>query len=223
MQALGNGTFLVSMRDTWAAYLVNIRTGHIIWTLGGRHSSFRLGPKADFQWQHDVTLQPGNVVTMFDDHCCQLTSGGTYVSASAPSRGLTLKLDLHAHTATRVTDYGVNLQIDSDYMGDEQPLPNGNVLVGWGSTPYISEYTHSGTQIFGAVLPGEDLTYRALVEPWVGLPLTAPAGAARTSAGASRRSTRAGTAPPQVASWRVLAGPQRHGALGGGERQALRV
>ncbi len=206
VQALGNGTFLVSMRDTWAAYLVNIRTGHIIWTLGGRHSSFKLGPKADFQWQHDVTLQPGNVVTMFDDHCCQLTSGGTYVSASAPSRGLTLKLDLRAHTATRVTDYGVDLQIDSDYMGDEQPLPNGNVMVGWGSTPYISEYTRSGTQIFGAILPGEDLTYRALVEPWVGLPLTPPAGAARTSAG--RTTVYASwNGATQVASWQVLAGP----------------
>ena len=63
---LGNGTFLVSMRDTWAAYLVNIKTGKIEWTLGGRHSSYRFGPRAAFQWQHDVRLQPGGVVTMFD-------------------------------------------------------------------------------------------------------------------------------------------------------------
>ena len=104
-----------------------------------------------------------------------------------------------------MTDYGVDLQIDSDYMGDEQPLPNGNVMVGWGSTPYISEYTHSGTQIFGAILPGEDLTYRALVEPWVGLPLTPPAGAARTSAG--RTTVYASwNGATQVASWRLLAG-----------------
>jgi hypothetical protein len=44
LQLLGNGTFLVSMRDTWAAYLVNIRTGAIEWTLGGKHSSFTFGP-----------------------------------------------------------------------------------------------------------------------------------------------------------------------------------
>ena len=30
VQVLGHGTLLVSMRDTWAAYLVNIRSGQII-------------------------------------------------------------------------------------------------------------------------------------------------------------------------------------------------
>ncbi len=32
-----DGTFLVSMRNTWAAYLVDIATGEIQWTLGGKH------------------------------------------------------------------------------------------------------------------------------------------------------------------------------------------
>ena len=89
----GNGTFLVSMRDTWAAYLVNIDSGKIEWTLGGKHSSFKFGPGAAFQWQHDVALQPGSTVSLFDDHCCQLTGGGTYVPPTGPSRGLVLKLD----------------------------------------------------------------------------------------------------------------------------------
>jgi hypothetical protein len=40
----------------------------------------RSAPNAEFQWQHDVKLQPGGEVTMFDDHCCQLTGGGTYVA-----------------------------------------------------------------------------------------------------------------------------------------------
>ena len=40
---LGNGTFLVSMRNTWAVYLVDIeKTGKIEWTLGGKHSSFKV-------------------------------------------------------------------------------------------------------------------------------------------------------------------------------------
>src|SRR5580692_5848629 len=86
-----NGSFLVSMRDTWAAYLVDIATGRIEWTLGGRRSSFKFGPGAAFAWQHDVKLEDGSTVSLFDDHCCQLTGGGTYVSPSAPSRGLVLK------------------------------------------------------------------------------------------------------------------------------------
>ena len=47
--------FLVSMRDTWAAYLVNIDTGTI--DLDARRQALELQvrpPGADFQWQHDV-------------------------------------------------------------------------------------------------------------------------------------------------------------------------
>ena len=40
----GSGTFLVSMRNTWGAYLVDSASGRIIWTLGGKNSSFKFGP-----------------------------------------------------------------------------------------------------------------------------------------------------------------------------------
>ena len=36
----GDDRFLVSMRDTWAAYLVDIDSGKIDWALGGKHSDF---------------------------------------------------------------------------------------------------------------------------------------------------------------------------------------
>ncbi|HEX4032991.1 MAG TPA: MFS transporter [Solirubrobacteraceae bacterium] len=207
----GNNAMLVSMRDTWAAYLVNLRPGkgrgHIIWTLGGRHSSFQIAKGADFQWQHDVKLQPGNVVTMFDDHCCQLTGGGTYVAPSASSRPLTLKLNLANHTtrmlSADVTSNGQSLGIASDYMGSTQPLPNGNTMVGWGSTDFMSEYSPNGTEVLGAVWPGSNLSYRAVIEPWVGLPLTPPVGAART---AGKRTTvyASWNGATRVAAWRVL-------------------
>ena len=93
----GDGTFVVSMRNTWAAYKVNIATGKIQWELGGRHSSFKIAKGADFQWQHDVVVYPGSLVTMFDDHCCQITGGGTYVNPTSYSRGLVLKLDQSTH------------------------------------------------------------------------------------------------------------------------------
>ncbi len=44
LELSGDGTFLVSMRNTWAAYLVNAATGKIEWTLGGKRSSFTFGP-----------------------------------------------------------------------------------------------------------------------------------------------------------------------------------
>lgn len=202
---VGNETFLVSMRDTWAAYLVNIKTGKIEWTLGGRKSSFKLGPGAEFQWQHDVKMQPGGIVTMFDDHCCQLTGGGTYVEASAPSRGLVLKLDEATHEAKKVTDYGAGYDVEADYMGDLQPLPNGNVMVGFGSEPYLDEFSADGKPVLEGKFPEPNLTYRATLDPWVGEPLYPPAGAARSSDG--RMTVYASwNGATQVRSWRVLAG-----------------
>jgi EmrB/QacA subfamily drug resistance transporter len=206
IDVLDDGSFVVSMRNTWAAYKVNIATGKIEWTLGGRHSSFKFGPGAGFAWQHDVVVYPGTpYVTMFDDHCCQITGGGTYVSPSAPSRGLVLKLNTAAHTATLAGQYSHGPGFDADYMGSVQPLAGGNELVGWGSAPYVSEYDASGHMLLDAVLPGHDLSYRAKLEPWVGLPLYPPAGAARA------RGTRtvvyaSWNGATRVASWRVMAG-----------------
>ena len=205
-----NGKLLVSMRNTWAAYLVDIDTGRIEWTLGGRHSSFRFGPGAEFQWQHDVALGVGGhaglAVSMFDDHCCQLTGGGTSVPATGPSRGLELKLDLGARTATLAAQYTGGGRFESEYMGDTQPLANGNVFVGWGSEPYLSEFSRSGKPLLEGKFPGPDLSYRAMVEQWVGLPLSPPVGAARRTAGATTVYV-SWNGATQVVSWRVLAGP----------------
>jgi len=204
IELAGNGAFLVSMRNTWAAYMVNTDTGAIEWTLGGRHSSFKFGPRADFQWQHDVALGRDQTVSLFDDHCCQLTGGGTYVPATGPSRGLVLKLDQQTRTAKLVAQYTRGGSFDADYMGDTQPLPGGNVFVGWGSEPYFSEYDSSGRLLFEGELPGPDLTYRATLQPWVGLPLTAPVGAARED---DHRTTvyASWNGATQLVSWRVLA------------------
>lgn len=206
IQSLGGGAFLVSMRNMWAAYRVNAETGKIEWTLGGRHSSFKFGPGAEFQWQHDVRINAGgSVVTVFDDHCCQLTGGGTSVHATGPSRGLVLHIDQSARTATLAGQYGQQGGFESEYMGDTQQLQGGNVFVGWGSEPYFSEYAANGKLLYEAQLPGSDLTYRASLEPWVGRPLGEPAGAARTS-GAGTTVYASWNGATEVASWRVLAG-----------------
>ncbi len=201
----GAGTFLVSMRNTWAAYLVDIDTGRIEWTLGGRHSSFKFGPGAAFQWQHDVKLQSGSTVSMFDDHCCQLTGGGTSVPATGPSRGLVLELNQSTHTATLVAQYPGGNQFETEYMGDTESLANGNTFVGWGSEPYFSEYSRSGQRLLQASFPGSDLSYRETIDPWVGEPLTPPAGAARQKDGGTTVYA-SWNGATRVVSWRVLAG-----------------
>ncbi len=213
LELAGNGkTFLVSMRNTWAAYLVNIATGRIEWTLGGKRSGFKFGPGAAFQWQHDVAFAPGSsaagprsTITMFDDHCCQLTGGGTSVPATGPSRGLVLDLDQHTRTATLAAQYPSGGEFETEYMGDTQPLANGNVFVGWGSEPYFSEFTRSGQRLLEGNFPGSDLSYRETLDPWVGLPLTPPVGAARRQ-GARATVYASWNGATRLASWRVLAG-----------------
>jgi hypothetical protein len=204
IQLVPGPKFVVSMRNTWAAYKVDTASGVIEWTLGGKHSSFRFGPRASFEWQHDVTLEPGGVVAMFDDHCCQITGGGTYVSPTAGSRALRLKLDLGARTATAYQQFSHGSRFDADYMGSIEPLPGGGAFVGWGSQPFFSEFSASGKLLLDVVLPRPDLSYRTTLEPWVGLPLEPPAGASRTHAGKTTvyASWNGSTA---LASWQVLA------------------
>jgi hypothetical protein len=201
----GDGRFVVSMRSTWAASLVSINTGRIEWTLGGKHSSFKFGSGAEFQWQHDVALHPGSTVSLFDDHCCQITGGGTYVSPTAPSRGLVLRLDQPAHTATLVAQYPHPDSFNAEYMGNTQQLPNGNVFVGWGSQPYLSEFGRSGKQLLDASFPTPDLSYRATREQWVGMPLDSPVGATRHQGGKATVYA-SWNGATKVVSWRVQAG-----------------
>ena len=141
---------------------------------------------------------------MFDDHCCQLTGGGTSVPATGPSRGLVLKLDQQTHTATLVAQYPGGNQFETEYMGDTQPLGNGNTFVGWGSEPYFSEYSSSGQRLLEGNFPGSDLSYRETLDPWVGLPLYPPVGAARQRDGKTTVYA-SWNGATQVTSWRVMA------------------
>jgi Arylsulfotransferase (ASST) len=71
-----DGNLLISSRFTWTIYKVNLRTGAMMWQLGGRHSTFAIkaapGQKLDsageiFAFQHDPEALGGNVYTVFDD------------------------------------------------------------------------------------------------------------------------------------------------------------
>ncbi|HET9023791.1 MAG TPA: MFS transporter [Burkholderiaceae bacterium] len=206
IQPVGTDKFLVSLRGTWAAYLVDIASGKIEWTLGGKHSSFEFGDGAKFEWQHDVELHDDSTVTLFDNHCCQITAGDTFVPPKAPSRPLTLKLDEAAKRVTLVKEQPRADNFHARYMGNAQFLENGNVFVGWGSQPFLSEYDSDGNLVLDGRLPGPDQTYRARREKWVGKPLTKPAGAARgTSVYASWNGA------TEVKSWRVRAGDSATG------------
>src|SRR5262249_3365629 len=97
---------------------------------------------------------------------------------------------------------------DAAYMGNLQVLPNGNVFVGWGAQPYFSEYTKDGRLVLDGVLPSPDLSYRATLDQWVGLPLDRPRAAARRVAGGTTVYA-SWNGATNVAARRVLAGADR--------------
>jgi EmrB/QacA subfamily drug resistance transporter len=211
IELLPEGKFLVSMRNTWGAYLVDEASGKIEWTLGGRGNEFKFGPGAGFEWQHDVRMQ-GSTVSLFDDHCCQLTGGGTSVKATGPSRGLVLRLDQGARTATLASQYGQAEGFESEYMGDTQPLSGGGAFVGWGSERYFSEYDRSGKLVYEGILPEPDRSYRSQLEPWEGTPDTKPAGAARRE-GSATKVYASWNGATKLASWRVLGASSTGGSM----------
>ena len=54
-------------------------------------------------------------------------------------------------------------------MGNAQVLPNGNVVVGWGNEPYVTEFGPGGAILFDAKLPRGGQNYRAFRFAWSGI------------------------------------------------------
>jgi hypothetical protein len=201
-----NGNVLISARSTWAAYELQAGTGTIAWRLGGTNSSFTMGPGTSTAWQHDARLLPDGTVTTFDD--------GSNPQIHYQSRGVRVALDTTRHAARLIAAYphpgGALL---SDSQGNMQTLPDGNLVVGWGSIPSITEVAPNGRLLLDAHLPAGYSSYRAFRFPWTGHPLTSPAVSARELVtGDSVAVAASWNGAAEVASWRVLAGPSE-GAL----------
>jgi Arylsulfotransferase (ASST) len=210
IQLTGHETFFVSMRNTWSAYLVNRLTNGIEWTVSGnpKVSTFVLPANAQFQWQHDVQLHNGDVLSMFDDHCCGIkdikNGRAEFVTPIAPSRGLVLKLDLTNHTGSLVSQY-IRGKLVVPFLGSTELQPGGNVVLGWGNSQLFSEVSHKGKFLLDAAWPKPDINYRTYLQRWTGIPFFPPSGGVRNNQGKATVYA-SWDGDTQVVSWRVLAG-----------------
>jgi hypothetical protein len=198
IQQLPSGNLIVSARHTFAVYDIVPSSGKIKWIVGGKHSSFKIGPGANFEWQHDARLY-GWTLTLFND-------ADGYRKSESQSRAMTIWLHPNSMTATLTRAYMHNPPVLSDSEGNMQLLANNNVFVGFGSNPYFAEYTAAGQQLFSGrfVYPVE--FYRAYRSSWSGYPTGSPAiAASATSSGTTVYASWNGAT--QIATWRVLAGP----------------
>ncbi len=194
-----DGNFVISGRNTWAGYKVDHSTGNVIWRLGGKHSSFKLGSGASFAFQHDLRVRSGGdlFVTVFDD-------GAGPPSVHKESRGLKLFLDFKHKTAKVVAQYRHGPGLLANFEGNVQQLPGGDNFLGWGQQPYFTEFNSRSQTIFDARFVGGNSTYRAYRFPWTGTPHTAPAVAATTGRHATAYASWNGAT--NVAKWKVLGG-----------------
>jgi hypothetical protein len=193
-----DGNLLVSGRNTCAVYKISRKGGQVMWRLGGKRSSFRMGSGTTFWWQHHAHAQSANVVSLFDD--------GAAPAKETQSRGILLDLDTAAMRATLQASYTHSARLLASFEGSMQVLPDGRVLVGWGNLPYFSEYTQDGTLIMDGQFPAGDQSYRVFTSSWTGHPTDRPAVAARVNPAGGSVVYASWNGETQVASWTVLAG-----------------
>jgi hypothetical protein len=162
------GNLLIDARDTWSTYDVSPRTGNINWILGGKDSSFKEqaapGQTLDsageiFAWQHDPEALSNNLYTFFDDD-----SAGTPLLPY--SRAVYVALNFRTWTATLIQSDNQPESESAAAEGNAQTTLNGNLFVGWGVLPYISEFSPHGQLLWNAQFPTGVNTYRAYQLPW---------------------------------------------------------
>ncbi len=206
-----DGDLLVSARNTCAVYEIDRTTGRINWRLGGRRSDFRLGEGARFCRQHDARWADDGVMTLFDNRVAAPTEAGQ-------SRAIKLEVDERRRRVRLLRGYKHPRRFAVPNKGGARMLPNGNLIVGWGAVPAITEYTRRGRIVFDARFAGAgDGSYRALRARWTGQPVTRPSVAAERRGGrvAVWASWNGAT---EVARWEVVGDD---GAISAGRRRGF--
>jgi Arylsulfotransferase (ASST) len=194
-----DGDLLLSARNTSAIYKVSRPGGKVVWQLGGKRSSFRMGPGTTFWFQHHITPLTATTVSIFDD-------GGAPPQKERQSRGILLDLDTRSMRATLKKAYTHPAGLAAANQGSMQVLADGRVLVGWGNLPYFSEFAANGTLLLDGQFPVGDQSYRAFTANWAGHPDDKPAVAARVNPAGGTVVYASWNGATEVDTWTVLAG-----------------
>ena len=191
-----DGDFIISARNTWAGYEIDHHSGAIRWRIGGKHSSFHMGPGTGTAWQHDVRWQPDHTLTFFDN--------GAVPKRHAQSRVIHERVDWAHRTVRLITSEIHSPPILSGSQGDAQMLSNGGEFVGWGARPYVSEFGPDGHVRFEVQLAAQ--SYRAFRFSWSGTPASQPSLAVRPAAGGALTAYASWNGATDVAAWALSVG-----------------
>lgn len=162
------GNYLISSRHCSAVYYVRGSDGRILWTLGGRSSSFRQDRQTAFSFQHDARWHDDETtISLFDN----AATGGQ----GATARGLHLRPNVNAGTVDLVVEMNPYLRAPSISQGNVDRQGSGSWVIGWGSIPFVSETSQSGELLWaGQFGYGDVQSYSAHRSRWVAYPNTKP-------------------------------------------------
>lgn len=127
-----DGNFLLSVRHFDAVLKIDRNSGEVLWWLGGEKAR-----RNDFTWmnddiagftgfshQHSVEVMSNGNILMFDNG---------NLRTNRFSRAVMYQLDETNMTVTKVWEFRHTPDIYSPSMGSVQELPNGNIVIGWGT------------------------------------------------------------------------------------------
>jgi len=194
-----SGDVLLSSRNTWTIYDVDVHSGATRWRLGGSHSTFRGTAATRFYWQHDAEFQPGGDISVFDN--------GSNPPKEKQSRGLLLALNTANHTVSTAKVFtNPSRTLLASSQGNTLSLPGGNWLMGYGGLPDFTEYDSAGHVILDGRLGKNVQDFRTYFSPWSGQPKSSPAVHAQPNGSGTLAVSVSWNGATEVASWRVLAG-----------------
>jgi hypothetical protein len=194
-----DGNLIVSARNTWGVYKIDRNTGAVVWRLGGKKGDFQMGEGTRTAFQHDARRHEDGTITIFDN--------GAHPRVHDQSRAILVELDERKTSATLVRAYTSPERLICTSQGNAQLLPEGNVFVGWGSQPAISEFSYDGELLLIGRFPPDGESYRAFRSPWRGRPTDEPAVALERLSDEKVKLYASWNGATEVESWEVLAGP----------------
>ncbi len=190
---------LLSARNSWTLYDVDLHSGSFRWRLGDQRSSFKLGSGTRFYWQHDAEFQPGGLISVFDN--------GSDPPYEKQSRGLLLRPDGAAHTVSLVHAYvNPSKTLLAASQGNVLSLSAGDWLLGYGGLPNFTEFDASGHVVLDGTLGKNVQNFRTYLSPWTGHPTSPPSLAVKSNAGGTVSAGVSWNGATDVASWRILGG-----------------
>ena len=159
-EAIGKNRLLLSFRHLDAVYLVNRRSGKVIWKLGGTETPESLDvlndPHGDYPLggQHDARMLPDGSITIHDNR----------TGLGDPPRAVRYRVNTDAGTARLVQSIEDPEVPASFCCGSARRLDSGDWLIGWGGDSTVGGYDSEGNRLFDLKL-ATGFSYRAIPVP----------------------------------------------------------